>query len=228
MIGLADLIADIKKSNQWFSEHKRNQQVHMSGVAICGFKYRFEQENKIIADYSTKYIFGSAVEKYLYEQIKRRDNSYIAHFGVSLLTRYGFTIAGSTDVCSLKENHIIEIKTSGSDKYIDIYIRQLKAYMIAYLKTYDRLPVGSLWLYNSITGAISESQITISDKDIAEFDKNIVSYADGVYIEGIENSLCTFCKNIECPANKMPVNLRKKYLDTCNESSGNNEVQEAI
>lgn len=224
MIGLEDLIADIKKSNQWFSEHKRNKEVHLSGVAICGFKYRFEQENKIIADYSTKYIFGSAVEKYLYEQIKRRDNSYIAHFGVSLLTRYGFTIEGSTDVCSLKENHIIEIKTSGSDKYKDIYVRQLKAYMIAYLKTYERMPIGSLWLYNTITGAISDTQVKITSNDIAEFDKNIVSYADGVYIEGIENSLCTFCKNIECPANKMPVNLRKKYLDSLIVMSGSDAI----
>ncbi len=210
MIRLNELIEDMKQSkNKYYAN--TTSQVHLSNVAICGFKYRYEKENNISVPYSTKYMFGLGIEDYLVNQIKRRDNSYISHFLVNLHIEPDVNIVGSTDVCSLKYNHIIEIKTSSSDKYKDIYLRQLKAYMVAYKENFDRDCTGSLWIYNTFSGNLEEIFINeITAKDITELALNIGAYRHNQYYNGIENSLCGLCVNVECPANK--ARFRSKIL----------------
>lgn len=202
MIRLNELIEDIRQSTERYHANT-TQEEHLSSMAICGLKYRYEKDNNISVPYSTKYMFGLSVESYLVKQIQRRDNSYISHFLVSIHRKPNVNVVGSTDVCSLKHNHIIEIKTSSSDKYKDIYLRQLKAYMISYEEIYNRKCTGSIWQYNTFSGKLTEYTVDVlTSKDYDELSFNLEAFTTNSYISGIQNSLCGLCVNFNCPANQ--------------------------
>lgn len=208
MIELKQLVEDIKEDARKYNA-KEKEGFRMSSMAICGFKYRYELESGIVSEFSTKYMFGIGFETYISGQVKRRDNSYISHFLIGIYGNNKEHILGSTDLCSLKHNHIIEIKTSSSDKYLDIYLRQLKAYMIAYFDTYKRMPTGSIWYYNTYTGDVKEITVSITNNDIEDFNKNVKAFEDNTYYNGIENSLCRLCPNNLCPVNNYKKILTK-------------------
>ena len=106
------------------------------------------------------------------------------------------TFVGHCDVYINSSNIIYELKVSMSYKgdYTDIYLRQLKAYLIA-----NNSNKGYLWVYYPIKKQYKEievNEITQADRD--NFNKNLLAFKENKYIDGIENSLCGLCDNDYC------------------------------
>ena len=83
---------------------------------------------------------------------------------------------------------------SYSGNYTDIYLRQLKAYLIA-----NNSNKGYLWIYYPVKKQYKEIEVNeITEEDRDNFKKNILAFASNKYINGIENSLCGFCDTGYC------------------------------
>ena len=178
----------------------RNKNIHMSQIAMCGFKYRYEYDNDIKIDYSFNYEMGNAFEKIITYKLKKINPNIITQYEVKYKYE-DLDIIGHTDAFDFRNNVIYELKSSFAYKtdYSDIYLRQLKAYMIANTVLYGKT-MGILWIYKPLIRKFNE--ITVSEAnndDYNNFISNIVAFRENQYIDGIENSLCSLCKNVKCP-----------------------------
>lgn len=200
---------DSKKGNE-----KRNTELHLSGIAVCGMKYGYEVENQINIPFRQSMLMGLAFENELYYKVRKLDKTYLHNYPIKLNVwnfnpKYAQAIQGNPDYISLYKNHIIEVKTSHGETYKDIYARQLKAYMMAYEIVFGKKAYGSLWDYDKNTDTVIETEFT--PNDITQTDRELISdsfdaYFNKEYSELLPNSLCKFCKNKDCPGNP-------KYLE---------------
>lgn len=176
----------------------RNNGIHMSEIAICGFKYRYRRDNNLFLPFNINFHIGNAYEYLIVNQMKKLGNissQYVVKYV------YGNTIIeGHTDAFDIDNKVIYELKTSFSDNnFEDIYLRQLKAYM----HTYNIANVGSvkgrLWIFKPAKKVFKDVIVDyITKEDVINFNSNIKAYFENRYIEGIENSLCSFCENVNC------------------------------
>jgi hypothetical protein len=199
MITPDDVINSLKSRSNHENSY-RNANLHGSSLSICGFKYRYELSNHINAEYSLKFLRGKSIEDGMFKAIQNVDKSYVDN--VSLKTDfYGLEVISTPDFVSVDNAHVIEFKTSGGDKYKDIYERQLYMYMYTLGLKYGKKFHGSLWLYNTYKDTLeSIGEYDNANEDI--LDKSISSFIRNKYIEGIENSLCGFCANKNCQYSK--------------------------
>ncbi len=196
---ISDLITTLNK-DQDKNQIEREQKLHLSQLDICGYKYRYELDNDIKYPFNWKYLRGNAIEFAIWLQVKNADNTYEHNPKIEI----GDNITGSPDFISIDKSHIIELKSSKNEKYKEIYERQLKAYMFVYTMQTGKQYSGSLWMYNTIKDSLYSigEYDKLTENDILTFKNSVESFTDNEYKEGIENSLCTFCDNIECPVNK--------------------------
>ena len=195
---IKDVIANEAASSDVYTR-KRLEGNHLSDVAICGLKYKYVRENNIISTYSLKYMRGTAIEDKIYYATFRYDSSY-QHHVLLTYSSHDLIFYGAPDFVSFRYNHIIEFKTTKQPgAYTDIYMRQLKAYMIAYEDNTGIKPSGTLWEYNIYNDAISEIDAVVTDGDRAALEAGVEAYTTGVFTEGLRNSICAWCENITCP-----------------------------
>ncbi len=194
MIRLNDLHRYIIEKNNNHN-YVRHQALHLSEVAICGYKYRYILDNNITYPFTYKYEIGNAFEKIMVSHLNELTpvaSQYEVEYNA-----YNYTFVGHLDAYDYKNNVIYELKSSTSAKdFTDIYLRQLKAYMIV-LKA-----DGLLWKYNILSGQFDEIEVhydELSKEDFKSLDDNIKAFTENRYVEGIENSLCYFCNNVNCP-----------------------------
>ena len=195
---IKDVIANEAKSSGDYTL-KRLEGNHLSDVAICGLKYKYVKENKLVSPYTLKYMRGTAIEDKIYYATFRFDSSY-QHHVLLTYTYKGITFYGAPDFVSFRYNHIIEFKTTKQPgAYTDIYMRQLKAYMIAYEDNTGIKPSGTLWEYNIYNDNVVEIDAAVSDTDRAALEASVEAYITGVFTPGLQNSICAWCENITCP-----------------------------
>lgn len=195
----SDVVSRLRLDNERMNEYRATGK-HLSGFAVCGFKYRYEQDNNIQIPFRMKFTLGKAFENAIATAVRRIDKSYVQN-DLVIIEQYGEEITGSMDLVSYKHHHIIEIKTATSAKYEDIYIRQLKAYMISYERLMHKTPLGSLWIYNTMNDTIKEIDIVLTKQDRDDFARQVISYVQNGYTAGIESSACSFCENVDCQMN---------------------------
>lgn len=187
-----------KQDEQVKQQKERNTEyLHLSQLAICGYKYRYELEHNLGFKFRWSYMRGLAIENAIWREIQKINSTYETQYDI--VVKNGETeIRGHPDFFSESEKHIIELKTSKSRKYKDIYERQLWAYMI-----FSGIPdvVGSLWFYDMKYDTLTETK-RFKELKPAQFEtvkNSIESFTDNEYKPGIENSLCGFCPNENCP-----------------------------
>ena len=196
---ISDLVNTFNESQEK-NQNDRMEKLHLSQLAICGFKYRHELETNKKIPFSWKFLRGIVIENAIWNSIRKTDNTYVHNPTIQIADN----ITGSPDFISIDKSHIIELKSSKNEKYKDIYERQLKAYMWFYTLQENKEFSGSLWMYNTIydtMNSIGEYE-HLTQNDINIIKNSIESFTDNEYKEGIENSLCAFCDNLECPVNK--------------------------
>ncbi len=177
------------------SSKLRFANLHISEMAICGYKYRYSYDNKLIIPHRWLFEIGNAFEYILFRYIKKVYKNAQSQYEV-IYEDNDYKIIGHLDVYINEIKTVIEIKTSKSNNYTDIYERQLFAYMV-----YGAIENGILLKYNILNDKLFETKYHINDihdSTIESFGKNITAFKENRYIEGIENSLCGFCENINC------------------------------
>lgn len=223
MITLLEVKENMEANSKIQSE-RRYKELHLSGIAICGLKYAYEVDNNINVPFRDSMKMGLAFEDGLYWEVKKLNKTYLHNYPLYLNVQSFYPsvaqfIAGTPDYISFYEKHIIEVKTSHGSAYEDIYIRQLKAYMIGFYLLTGLYPIGSLWNYNKGTDKLTEKnilpeQITTEDWDLIAM--NFDGYFTNTYHPIMKNSLCKFCKNTRCPGNPKHIDI----VDTNTESDG--------
>jgi NADH/NAD ratio-sensing transcriptional regulator Rex len=187
-----DNVLDYLKSNQLKTQNIRNENYHLSEVAICGFKYRHKIENNIEIPFNFNFLMGNAFENLIVYNMRKLGNIIPQY-----IVRYEEFI-GHTDAYDVDTKIIYELKSSFAFKsYEDIYLRQLKAYLIA-----NNTETGILWIYKPVKKEFTEIIVDLEEEDILNFKNNIIAFTENKYVKGIENSLCSFCENTDCPAYK--------------------------
>lgn len=212
MISFSELLGKMEEESKK-NNLVRRKVLHLSEVAICGFKYRYRLDNNLFIPFKLEFHVGNAFEFTMVNQMKKMKN-IISQYSVPYI--YGENeFIGHTDAYEINENIIYELKSSFSrGDYSDIYIRQLKAYMIANYKYTGNFSKGVLWYYNFVTKTYKETIFdTITDYDRELLNKNLDAFTNNKYVDGIENSLCSFCENEKCPMWKVKNYRKKKYGD---------------
>ena len=189
-----------KINNSISNYEKSGNNLNMSSLSICGFKYRYELDNNIKFSYTLNYDLGNGFEYSIIKNLSRYAN-IIAQYKIQVdFDKY--IIIGKTDAYDIDTNTVYEIKfTLSYSSFEDIYLRQLKAYMI------NKKANGILWVYQPlvIKNNIKETVIdynSLNDWDYDLYNQNIKAFMDNKYYKGIENSLCGLCQNINCPIYK--------------------------
>lgn len=200
-----------EKINNSISGYKKsNDKLNMSTLSICGYKYRYELDNDISFSYTLNYELGNGFEYVIIKNLSKYAN-IIPQYKIEInLEKY--KIIGKTDAYDVDTNTIYEIKfTLSYSSFKDIYLRQLKAYMI------NKKANGILWIYQPLVNKndikeeiIKYSALTQEDNIIYEL--NIKAFLNNTYYEGIENSLCGLCQNINCPIFKKIKNDKSKEM----------------
>lgn len=190
-ITLNELIDSMEQDSKKFNS-VRNFTKHLSELSICGLKYRDKLDNNRMIPFNINYYFGNAFEFLLVNQLKKLFGSDVETQKVVKYKFEDIEFEGHCDVYINSSNVIYEIKTSFSfnGDYTDIYLRQLKAYLIANHST-----KGYLWIFYPAKKKFKEiivDEITLDDRN--NFYNNLIAFRDNKYVEGIENSLCGFCE----------------------------------
>lgn len=190
--------------------------LYASQLFQCGYRYRNEQGKPIKID-GFKGKRGNAIEYMIYKEIKSHPE-YSDYF-YNHKKEFLFTFIGDKeprrlilkpDLINFKEKHIIEIKSVQNMDYVDVYLRQLKAYLYYFFGIEG---TGNLWVYSMPDDKLFQSiDIRITDDDIRELDNQLRAFEFNKYVDGIENSLCPYCNVSDCPIKKTPnyVNLVRK------------------
>ena len=201
-MNLEEFYKAINDSNT-ISASNRFKNLHLSEMSICGFKYRYAYDNKLIIPFKWEFEIGNAFEFLIYQKIRKFIPNVISQYEIKCkLSVNGnkYNIIGHTDIVDLNSRIVYELKSSRSDNYTDIYERQLFSYIV-----YGNFTKGYLWKYNFISAKFTETEYLyndVIDKGIENLQKNLIAFDENRYIEGIENSLCKFCENVNCPMNK--------------------------
>ena len=197
MIGIKE-INELMLQKQEKNKEFRFKSLHLSELAICGFKYRNSIENKLPIKFRWIYEIGNVFEWKLVQQLKELDDSIIAspkQFTVKY-NMNGQEVIGHLDAYSMKNDTAYEIKASKSDNYIDVYERQLFAYMLS-----GNIHYGKLIKYNITYDKMSDFTYQlplIENKTKKLMEKQTQAFLNNEYIDGIDNSLCQFCENVNC------------------------------
>ena len=197
---MLDEINNVINEEQEKNRDLRFKNLHMSEMAICGFKYRNAIENKEQIPFKWIYEIGNAFEWKLGQRIKKiypnAQMQYVIKLPITMNDKEEI-IYGHTDVYIKEIDTVIEIKSSKSNNYNDIYKRQLFAYMLN-----GNIINGILIKYNILEDKMYEYQFDFNDENIFQYQKNfqlqLEAFMENKYIEGIENSLCSFCENTNC------------------------------
>ena len=195
---ISEIISMFEK-DQEMDQDQRIREIHLSQLAMCGFKYRYELDNNIRYPFNWKFLIGKNFENAVLNTLKRKfkvDFQKLVTYEVfDTQNNKIMNFIGHID--AVIDNIPIEIKYSNSDIIKDIYRRQLTAYMIAgYYKH------GIILIYNYIRNNLNEYNIYLTESDYELLDKNVQAFVENHYVKGIENYLCKFCSNVECPIKK--------------------------
>lgn len=195
-----EIYKEYDKNNQ-NKNKERNKTLHVSQLAICGFKYRYELDNNVIYPFNWKYELGNSFEYSFVSQLSSI-HKIAKQLEVKTTIRMNDglekILTGHIDAFDYDNDEPIEIKLTTSDFVKDIYKRQLTAYMFLLSK-----PNGKLIIYNLIHNKINEYDVKLTKDDIELFYKNVNAFIDNKYISGIENYLCKFCENSGCELSKV-------------------------
>jgi hypothetical protein len=193
---MLDEINNVINEEQEKNRDLRFKNLHMSEMAICGFKYRNAIENKVQIPFKWIYEIGNAFEWKLGQRIKKiypnAQMQYVIKLPINMNDKDEI-IYGHTDVYINDIDTVIEIKSSKSNNYNDVYERQLFAYM-----TYGIIENGIILKYNILEDKMYEYNYSIYDIDRNNFALQLNAFNENKYIDGIENSLCSFCENTNC------------------------------
>jgi hypothetical protein len=193
---MLDEINNVINEEQEKNRDLRFKNLHMSEMAICGFKYRNAIENKLQIPFKWIYEIGNAFEWKLGQRIKKiypnAQMQYVIKLPINMNDKDEI-IYGHTDVYINDIDTVIEIKSSKSNNYNDVYERQLFAYM-----TYGIIENGIILKYNILEDKMYEYNYSIYDIDRNNFALQLNAFNENKYIDGIENSLCSFCENTNC------------------------------
>lgn len=168
----------------------RNGELHLSELSICGLKYYDKIKFNKMIPFNINFYLGNAFEYLIVRELKKL-------FGDDVKTQYelkykyeDLEFKGHCDIYLESSNIIYELKTSMSrGNYKDIYLRQLKAYLIA-----NNSSKGYLWIYKPFEKKYEEVIVNeITQADINIFNSNLKAFKTGKYVMDIENSLCHFC-----------------------------------
>lgn len=193
---MLDEINNVINEEQEKNRDLRFKNLHMSEMAICGFKYRNAIENKVQIPFKWIYEIGNAFEWKLGQRIKKiypnAQMQYVIKLPINMNDKDEI-IYGHTDVYINDIDTVIEIKSSKSNNYNDVYERQLFAYMV-----YGIIENGIILKYNILEDKMYEYNYSIYDIDRNNFALQLNAFNENKYIDGIENSLCSFCENTNC------------------------------
>jgi hypothetical protein len=193
---MLDEINNVINEEQEKNRDLRFKNLHMSEMAICGFKYRNAIENKLQIPFKWIYEIGNAFEWKLGQRIKKiypnAQMQYVIKLPITMNDKEEI-IYGHTDVYINDIDTVIEIKSSKSNNYNDVYERQLFAYMV-----YGIIENGIILKYNILEDKMYEYNYSIYDIDRNNFALQLNAFNENKYIDGIENSLCSFCENTNC------------------------------
>ena len=192
-------LLEIMEENSKKNNIARNSDNHLSEVAICGLKYKDKVVNHKEIPFQVKYYLGNAFEFLIVNELKKIYGTDIETQKVVHYKYQDLEFVGHCDVYIKSSNIIYELKTSMSyGDYEDIYLRQLKAYLIA-----NNSSKGYLWIYKPIKKEYKEIIIDeITDADRENFYSNLKAYTENRYVQDIENSLCHFCDVSYCDFKK--------------------------
>ena len=177
----------------------RNKNLHLSELAICGFKYRHKLDNNLFIPFKLEYYVGNSFEFTLVNQLRKMTN-IVTQYEIPF-NNENLSFIGHTDAYDINNDIIYELKSSFSSygNYFDIYERQLKAYMIANDIEFGKKSKGILWYFNFNTKLKKEFIFESYNKnDSDNLSANLIAFKENRYFDGIENSLCEFCKNLNC------------------------------
>ena len=201
-MNLEEFYKAINDSNT-ISASNRFKNLHLSEMSICGFKYRYAYDNKLIIPFKWEFEIGNAFEFLIYQKIRKFLPNVISQYQINCnlgINNHRYNIIGHTDIVDLNSRIVYELKSSRSDNYTDIYERQLFSYIV-----YGNFAKGYLWKYNFISAKFTETEYLyndVIDKGIENLQKNLIAFDENRYVEGIENSLCKLCENVNCQMNK--------------------------
>ena len=194
-IHLSELLS-IMENNSKKNNSIRNNTKHLSELSICGLKYRDKMDNDKMIPFNVNFYLGNAFEFLIVNELKKIYGTDVETQKVLKYKYDNLEFVGHCDVYINSSNIIYELKTSMSysGNYTDIYLRQLKAYLIA-----NNSNKGYLWIYYPVKKQYKEIEVNeITEEDRDNFKKNILAFASNKYISGIENSLCGFCDTEYC------------------------------
>ena len=194
-MNISEEVEILAKSINDSNNEKYKENLHLSKLAMCGYKYRYELDNHIKYPFSWKYNIGNAFES---QYLKLLSKLYVIErqktckLNISEAWFYGHI-----DAYLPRSQLVLELKSSYGPELKDIYRRQLVSYLIAL-----GLTKGKVIVYGYGKNEPREYDIELDASDISIFNKNISAFFNNRYEEGIENYLCKYCPNTDCPLNK--------------------------
>lgn len=172
-----------------------NKDLHLSKVAICGYKYRYELDHNISYPFNWRYVIGESFERAYLHRLGNPENY---EFQKKVILYYDkFKFIGHIDAYDIKNKTILELKFSYNNDLKDIYVRQLIVYMTA-LNIYK----GKVIIYGYKENEVKEYDIKFDADKAINLLNNLLAFTENRYISGIENYLCSYCVNVDCPMNK--------------------------
>ena len=194
------------EKEQTFLSDLRFKSLHVSEMAICGYKYRNAIDSNLKIPHKWIFEIGNAFEYIIVKKLKKiypnGNTQYTLNGNNYISTKEDKDLTGHCDFVDIESSTVIEIKSSKSNNFNDIYYRQLFAYMlIGHFKN------GILLKYNLLEDKMYEINFTYEDalKNENNLLINIVAFYSNTYVEGIENSICKFCENVKCPMNGVKI-----------------------
>ena len=193
-----DIYNEYEKRNS-DSNKERNKELHLSQMAICGFKYRYELDTNKQIPFNWKFELGNAFEWSFVSKLEKihKISKQLEIKTTLKMDGKELLLTGHVDAYDYDLDMPLELKLTTSDFVKDIYRRQLTAYMILLKKQH-----GKLIIYNLIHNKINEYDEILEQNDVELLEKNLNAFSHKKYIPGIENYLCKFCDNPDCVMSK--------------------------
>lgn len=200
-------IEDVIIKDEAILSDLRFKNLYVSEMAICGYKYRNAIDNNLRIPHKWSFEIGNAFEYIIVKKLKKIYPNGNTQYKLNGNDKYipvkeDKDFVGHCDFVDVESSTVIEIKSSKSNNFNDIYYRQLFAYMlIGHFKN------GILLKYNILQDKMYEFNYSYQDalaNEVNFFD-NINAFYSNTYVKGIENSICKFCENVKCPMNGVEI-----------------------